>query len=296
MSSFRPLCAWLGLLMLAAPLLVSAQGSAGLAPPGDDIQWMLALSALRDEDAYEQALASFHLGIRERTWFSVTAGQSRAPSTEPDVRAGLAAIGIEHDFGSIGLGLSVEDWGDANNLESRDWRGEIFFGDDRYRVALLRETRAIDIYYSGGGILIPTDLRRASIDADALGVNWRVRAAPRWRLYGTWMDYDYPRRIALVPRIDRLDFLSTSAVTLAYGFVDRYGTIGVEHTLGQKLIEFDWSQDRATIGGGRVESFAASVLWPVARRMDLEFRLGSSRADGFGSRLYGGLTLLIYGG
>lgn len=257
---------------------------------------MLALSAQRDDDAYEQAIASFHLGVTENTWLSLTAGRSRAPSTEPDVSASLSAIGLEHDFGRIGFSVSFEDWGDAGNLESRDWHGEVFFGDERYRVALMRETRAIDIYYSGGGILLPTDLRRAEIDADALGVDWRFRLTPGWRTYGTWMSYDYPRRLALVPRVDRLNLLSTSAVTLAYGFVDRYGTVGFEHTLGQKLVNLDLSRDRSTIGRDRVDSIGASVLWPAAPRVDLEFRLGSSRADNFGSTLYGGLTVLVYGG
>jgi hypothetical protein len=99
-------------------------------------------------------------------------------------------------------------------------------------------------------------------------------------MYGSWADYDYPRRVALVPRVDRLNWLSTSAVTLAYGFIDSYGTIGVEHTLGRKLIDFDWSRDQSTLGGERLESFAGSVLWPVGRRMDLEFRLGQSRSGG----------------
>jgi hypothetical protein len=70
----------------------------------------------------------------------------------------------------------------------------------------------------------------------------------------------------------------------------------VEYSLGLKLINIDYGQDRSTIDGGKLRSIAASILWPVAPRMDLEFRLGSSRADGFSSTLFGGLTLLIYGG
>ena len=40
--------------------------------------------------------------------------------------------------------------------------------------------------------------------------------APRWRLYGSWMEYDYPPRIRLIPLADNLNRLSDSAVTLAY--------------------------------------------------------------------------------
>jgi hypothetical protein len=294
MYSFRA-----SLLLIALPLApgaLFAQGGSSLPSSGDELAWVVILSALKDEESYEHSLVSFLLALNDDTWLSMSAGRSRAPSIERDVRASLTSLGIDHDFGPIGLALSAEQWGDSNNLESRDWRGEIFFGSERYRIALVREDRAIDIFFSGQGAPIATDLRSVGIDADGVGLNWRFELAPNWQTYGSWMDYDYPRGIRLVPRAERLDLLSTSAVTLAYSFIDRYETIGFEHSMGLKLINFDYSRDRSTIDGEKLKSIGASVLWPVAPRMDLEFQIGSSRADGFGSSVYGGLTLLFYGG
>ena len=258
--------------------------------------WALILSTSKDEESYENLFASFNLALLDETWISLTAGRSRAPSTEQDVRANLIELGIDHNFGPVGIGFSAERWGDANNLESSDRQVEIFFAGDRYRLALVREDRDIDIYFSGAGAPILTDLRRVGIDADAVGLNWRYRFAPNWQTYGSWMDYDYPRGVRLLPRIDRLNLLSTSAVTLAHSFIEQYQTVGLERSLGLKLINFDYSQDRSSIDGERLKSIGASILWPVAPRMDLEFRIGNSRASGFGSTTYGGLTLLIYGG
>lgn len=286
-------------LLLALSLVAGvacAQGGSGLSSTAASRDWALILSTSKDEESYENLFASFNLALQDDTWLSLTAGRSRAPSTEQDVRASLFEIGLDHDFGPVGLGLSAERWGDADNLESRDWRGEIFFGSDRYRLALVRAVRDIDIFFSGVGAPVATDLRRVGIDADGVGLNWRFRLAQNWRTYGAWMEYDYPRGVRLVPRADRLNLLSTSAVTLAYSFIEQYRTIGLERSLGLKLINFDYSQDRSTIDGARLKSIGASVLWPVAPRMDLEFRLGSARAGGFGSTAYGGLTLLIYGG
>lgn len=274
----------------------SAQDAPVLEAAGDSPEWMLAVSAVTDERSYEHSSAGFFLAFRDATWLSLAAGRSRAPSADGDIRASLVSLGVEHDFGPVGFGLAAERWGDANDLESRDWQGELFFDDERYRVALAYERRAIDIYFSGAGLApIGTDLRRASIDADGIGIDWRVRIAPAWRTYGSWMDYDYPFRVRLV-RADRLGLLSSSTVTLAYSFVDRYETIGFERSLERMLVNFDFSHDRSAIDGTGLRSVAASVLWPVADRMDLEFRLGSSRLDGFGATLYGGLTLLVYGG
>lgn len=286
---------WLFGLSLAGG---AACAQSGVAQPtsGADNGWVVILSALQDEESYEHTLAGFHFAFQDETWVSVTAGRSHAPSTEQDVRAELFALSVDHNFGPIGFALSAEQWGDGNNLESRDWRGEIFFDRDRYRFAVVHEQREIDIFFSGTGAPLPGDLRRAGIDADGLGFSWRFRLTPDWQTYGSLMDYDYPRGIRLIPRADRLNLLSASAVTLAYSFIDRYETVGLEYSFGDKLINFDYGQDRSTIDGEKLRSIGASLLWPVAPRMDLEFRLGSSRSDGFGRTVFGGLTLLIYGG
>jgi hypothetical protein len=258
--------------------------------------WMLMLSGVRDENSYEHALASFNLGVAEGTWLSMTAGASSAPSLETDVSARMASLGIEHDFGPIGLALTGERWGDTDNLESRDWRGEVFVAREDFRFALTLERRAIDIFFSGFGAPILSDLRRVRIDVDGSGISGRLKLSPQWRIYGSWMEYDYPRGMRLVPRADRLNLLSTSAVTLAYSFVDQYARFGVERAFGEKLLNIDFGQDRSTIDDSRLKSISASVLLPVARRLDLELQLGTSRVDGGSSGLYGGLSLLIYGG
>jgi hypothetical protein len=262
----------------------------------DDAPWLLSLSALRDENAYEHAVASFHLGVGADTWVAVTAGSSHAPSIENDVRARLLAADVEHDFGPVGMALGVESWGDADNLEAQDLRGELFFSGDRYRFALLLEQRDIDIYFSGSGAPRVTDLRRIGVDADALGLSVRYRLSPYWQVYGAWMDYDYPSRMQVVPRADRLKLLSASAVTLAYSFVDRYVTFGVERGFGRTLLNIDVGRDRSAIDRSELTSLSASVLFPLAARLDLEFTIGSSRLDGGSSSQYGGLSLLIYGG
>jgi hypothetical protein len=225
---------------------------------------------------------------------SLTAGSSRAPSTDSEVKAGLLSGGIEHNFGPVGIAVAAESWGDEDDLESEDWREEIFVANERFRVALLLEQRDIDIYFSGGPLL--PGLRRAAIEADGIGLGGRIRVAPRWRLYGSWMDYDYPPGLRLIPRADNLNLLSTSAVTLAYSLVDQFSRVGIERTFGLKLFNFDLGSDRSAIDGLELRSASASVLWPVGTRMDLEVHLGANRVEGFGSSLYGGVSLIIYGG
>lgn len=280
-------------LVLGAPV---GRAQAPTTPAADGRPWLLALSALTDENDYEHALGSFHLGLGEATWLSLTAGASLAPSIVSEVHAGLAAIGIEHDFGPVGVALTYEDWGDDGNLETRDWHGELFLRGDDYRIGLLLEQREIDIWFTGLSGPLGRDIRRIRLDADGIGLTGRYRISRDWQVYGAFMDFDYPPRLRVVPRADRLNLLSNSAVTLAYSFVDRYASVGVERAIGPTLLNLTLGRDRSAIDDEVLESFSASVLWPVALRFDLEFTLGSSRSSGSGSSLFGGLTLLIYGG
>jgi hypothetical protein len=276
-------------LLVTSPLL--AQTGTPAAAGGSP--WLLLLALQSDEDAYQNLSAIFHLGLADATWLSLAAGTSKAPDTEPDIRAGRAGIGIEHDFGPVGLRVNAERWGDSGNLETRDWLGELFLRRDRYRLGISYIRREIDIYFSGETLL--RDLRRAELDATGLGLSGRLRVAPRWQLYGSWADYDYPRRVRVVPRADRLNLLSASAITLAYSLIDQYSSVGIERDFGAALVNLDLGRDRSAIDGIVVRSVSMSVLWPVARRLDLEFTLGQSRSASYGSNLYGGLSFLIYG-
>lgn len=304
---FRSSCAALLAILLASPALAQEVAGAGAgvsaatnpatssASSADGKPWLLVLAALTDENSYDNALASFHIGLGSATWLSATAGASRAPSTEADVRADLLAIGVEHDFGPIGVGLTAERWGDDGDLETEDWMGEVFYRNDRLRVGLLLERRDVEVYFAGSAPPVLAS-RQAGIDADAIGVGGRIRLTPRWRLYGSWMDYDYSPRLRLIPVADRLNLLGPSALTLALSFVDEYSRVGIERAFGLKLVNFDFGSDRSAIDDSRLKSVSGAVLWPVSARMDLELRVGSSRVDAYESSFYGGLTLLIYGG
>ena len=282
------------LLVALLPATVLAQGGGVPAASDERKIWMLVLAALVDEESYENLFAGFHIGLTDATWLSLSAGKSRAPSSVTDTSAGLLTAGIEHNFGPIGLALATDRWGDEDALESEDWREEIFFANERFRVALLLEQRDVDIFFSGG-ILQPGP-RKLAIDADGMGLGGHVRVAPRWRLYGSWMEYDYPAAIQLIPRAENLGRLSDSTVTLAYSLVESFSRLGIERAFGAKLVNLDFGSDRSAVDGSDLDSVSAGVLWPVGRRLDLEVHVGTVRTEGFDSSLYGGLSLIVYGG
>ena len=87
------------------------------------------------------------------------------------------------------------------------------------------------------------------------------------RPYGSWMDYDFPRGVRVVPRADRLNLLSVSTVTLAYGLEDRSASFGVERTLGRMLLDIDLGHDRSAIAPDQIQGI------PIHHFQGIRFQL-----------------------
>jgi len=257
-------------------------------------RWVVGLSGQFDDDSNDALLTTLDLGIRDATWLSFAAGRSRAKG--PGVVADVLEAGVDHRFGLVGMSFSLERWGDSGDLETTDVVGSIYFQGERFRIGIEREERDIDVYYTLPPIFDRPDVLTAALSSNGTGVALRIGLAERWQLYGSWMDYDYSRNLALLPRIASLNLLSSSALTLANSFLGESAAAGLEWTWGERLLNFSVSRDESAIDGSRFRSFDAAFLFPVGLRMDLEINLGRMEADVASSELYGGVLLLIYGG
>lgn len=216
--------AWLVLAVLAA-IQPSDAGLAQTAPPaaagdGTARPWLLAVGAQRDEEANSSLLASISVPATEKTWFSASAGRSRATEGGADVLADLLELGVDHRFGLVGLSVAGQRWGDAGSLESSDWSGTVYFRTDRLRIGIELERRDIDVHFRVTDLLGRVHLRKASLEADGRGLSLMASATETLRFYAYAMDWDYSRNLRVLPLIERLNLLSTSALTLANGFVE----------------------------------------------------------------------------
>jgi hypothetical protein len=155
------------------------------------------------------------------------------------------------------------------------------------------ETRDIDIPFTLTGPLGNTLRRTAEVSADSYGVDLRLTLAQRWRLFLAAAEYDYDRNLNVIPRIDRLNLLSASTLTLANSFIDDERWLGIEGDLGRTLLNLRFATDRSAIDDSQLETVDIALLMPIHLRMDLEVNLGHGRSE-FGSGSYAGLMLLIY--
>ena len=284
-------------LAVAAPLIPALAAAQPAAAP-DDVKgaWMLGIGAQVDEDSNDGVLGTFNVGVGRTTWLTFAAGRSSSPAERADIEADALVIGVDHRFAKVGFTLEAEEWGDSGALESQDFAGSVYFDRETWRIAFGYETRDIDIPFTVTGPLGNTIQRTVQTGAESYTLDARVALGERWRLYLGLAEYDYERNLRVLPRIDSLNLLSTSTLTLANSFIDHERSIGAEREIGRTLLSMRFAWDRSAIDDSKFETYDLAVLVPLGARVDLEINVGSGRSEFFDAGYYGGLLLLVYGG
>jgi hypothetical protein len=241
----------------------------------------------------QSRIRPFSWGVRPTTWLSFSTGRSTSADDFADVAAETLVDTVDHRFDTVGFNLGFERWGDPAALETTDLLGSVYFVRERWRLALGYENRDIEIPFTLSGPLGNTLHRTAEVAADSYRVDLRLSVAQNWRLFLGAAEYDYERNLSVLPRIDRLNLLSASTLTLANSFIDDQRSLGFENDLGRTLLNVRFATDRSAIDGSKFETVDVALLMPIGLRMDLEVNLGRGRSE-FGSGSYAGLMLLIY--
>jgi hypothetical protein len=256
---------------------------------------MLGLGGQVDEHGNDGLMGTINVGVARSTWLSFAAGRSTSPADQADIEADTLVLGLDHRFDLVGFTLEAERWGDSGVLETEDLAGSVYFANERWRVALGYETRDIEIPFTLTGPFGGMLQRTAEVGGDSYAVNARFGLGERWRIYLGLAEYDYERDLALLPRIDALNLLSASTLTLANSFLERERSLGVERVMGRGLLTFGYTTDRSAVDGSELETFDVAALVPLGTRVDLEINLGHGRSDFFDAGTYAGLLFLVYG-
>lgn len=282
---------------LALSAALAAAAAHGQSIPAGDARgaWMLGLGAQVDEDDADAVLGTLYVGVGPTTWLTFGAGRSSSPADRADIEADTLLIGVDHRFDTVGFTLEAERWGDSGVLETTDLEASIYFENERWRVGVAYETRDIEIPFTLIGPLGGTLHRTADVSADGVTVSARVGIGDAWNLYLGLTKHDYERDLHVLPRIQSLNLLSASTLTLANSFLDRERSLAVERELGLTTLNVRVATDRSAIDDSKLETVEAAVLFPVGARVDLEVSVGRGRSDFFDAGVFGGLTFLLYG-
>ena len=282
---------------LAATAAFAAAQAVAQFSPTEDARgaWMLGLGAEVDEDESDSVLATMYVGVGSSTWLTFVAGQSSSPADRADIEADTLALGVDHRFQKVGFTLEAERWGDSGALETQDLGGSVYFDRDRWRIGLALRTRDIEIPFTVTGPLGGTLHRTVQVGAQTVALDARVALGEHSRLYVGLVEHDYERNLNVLPRIDRLNLLSASTMTLANGFLDQERYIAFEREFGRVSLNVRAATDTSAIDASKFDTLDAAVLFPIASRVDLEVNVGNGRSELFDAGAYGGLLFLIYG-
>jgi hypothetical protein len=282
---------------LAATAALAAAQAVAQSSPTDDARgaWMLGLGAEVDEQESDSVLANLYVGVGSSTWLTVVAGRSSSPADRANIEADTLGVGVDHRFEKVGFTLEAERWGDSGVLETQDLGGSVYFDRDGWRIGFGYETRDIEIPFTLTGPLGGTLRRTAQVGADSISVDARVALGERWKLYLGLAEHDYERTLNVLPRIDSLNLLSASTLTLANSFLDHERYVAFERAFGQVSLNVRAATDRSAIDDSKFDTVEAAVLFPIGSRVDLEVNVGNGRSELFDAGSYGGLLFLIYG-
>ena len=232
-------------------------------------------------------------GLTKKTWLS--AAVSRNTVDRPDstgIDSWYANIGIDHWFEPVGVRLGLSYWGDQDTLDSTDYRGSLYWRNDRFSIAANYEFRDFEIDLPPNDFFVA---RTASFDADGIGLTTRIDITDTVDFGVSGMDYDYSVNLRLDDNSRLLQFLAFSRLSLINSLVDyrAYATFGVD--VGNRRWELDFGKWKGEVDGGTTTSTTLRFLNPLGDAADIEFALGYDDSDIYGDVTFFSVFLYFYG-
>jgi len=276
----------IALSLMLLPTFAAAQGH----------PWAIGIGAQMDAEGSSSTVASFDIAATESTWLRASGALGNSPNDRGDIKTRTLSAGIDQSFGSFGLTLDLQRWGDPDLVESDDVKGSVYFRGDVFTATLLAEHRELDVTFSITGPGGDFFSRTVGFSGDGWGLRVSAKPNEKWRFFAGGRKYDYSVNLAALPRIQIVDFLFSSTLTLANSLLDYEVSAGFERSFGDRSLSLTIARDRSAVDRTFLKSLDIGFLFPVGKRVDLEFSLGASDSQDFGSETFAGIYLFFYGG
>jgi len=201
-------------------------------------------------------------------------------------------LGIDHWFEPVGVRLGFAYWGDSDILDSRDWRGSLYWRTERMTLAGDYEYRDFRFTIPASG-MFPG--RKFEFDANGVGLTTRFDLTDSLSLSLSGMGYDYSVNLRLDDNRDILDFLSVSRLSLINSLVDyrAFATLGLD--VDERRWQFEAGTWRGAVDGGTTNSVTLRFMTPLGERNDIEFGLGVDDSEFYGTVSFFSVFLYFYG-
>lgn len=279
---------------LVAAFLAPLVPAVAAAAPGFDLQ----VGAFVDD----QDGISYDLNARFRPSDSLTlslgAGRSSSSLATTEFNGTSVHGGADLRRGRFGVGLSASNWEDSDQFGSQVLGGRfsVTFAES-FDVALVAESRQLDVTYTTTGLLGRTVAQDVRFDGVGLGaeLGWAGNA---WGGYLRGVSYDYDSqldraisasRAPATRAFPRVAALVNSVLTRTAGAIDYQASLGVDRAFSRAGLGADLTLSSDTISGADSASLSLSWRYDLTTRLGIDATLGMTETDGFDSIGFAGV-------
>lgn len=246
------------------------------------------------DNADGRAVTAFgDFGVGENTWLSAAAGMSRTESAFGGFEPVFGDLGIDHWFKPLGVRVAAGYWGDSELLDSADVRGAVYYRDENASLSLDYEHRQFDFIFR---TLLLDEQREVEFFANGWGMSTRFTMSDNISVFLNGMQYEYSRDISIEPRVDLLNILSFSRLSVMNSLLDYRVSGGFEYRFGLKSVDVAAASWKTAVDQGRVDSYSIGLLMPLTDRTDIELRFGYDTSEVYGEALVLSAYLYYFGG
>jgi hypothetical protein len=234
------------------------------------------------------------IGVSEKTRLFATLGKSSVElGREIDLETSYGDIGLDHWFDPVGVRMQVAYWGDNDFLDSIDWRGGLYWRNDRITLSGDLEYRDFEFNIFGNDAVPGRNVR---FHAEGAGLSARFQLNDALSLNVMGIDYRYNVDLNRGGNRDIMDFLSVSRLSLINSLIDYRAGAGLGLDIGEQRWDLDYRTWKAEVDGSITHSATLNLITPIGRRADIQFGLGVDDSDTYGSITFFTVQLFFYGG
>lgn len=244
------------------------------------------------EDGMAGSLSG-EIAVAENTWLSAVFAKTTVDlPRDISIDTVYADIGVDHWFNPVGIRATVAYWGDEDILDSIDYRGSLFWRNDKFSISGNYEYRDFSFDVFRGDLRPGQDIE---FHSNGLGLSARFDLSDTVDLSFSVIDYDYNVNLRLDPNRPILDYLSVSRLSLINSLVDYRARVGLGVDVGKRRWSLDLATWKGEVDGRRTRSATVRFVTPLGERSDIDFGLGVDDSDGYGSATVFSFYLYFYG-
>lgn len=234
------------------------------------------------------------IGLSEKTRLSAALGKSSVELPRGiDLDTSYGDIGLDYWFDPVGIRMEVAYWGDNDFLDSIDWRGGLYWRNDKVTVSGNLEYRDFEFDIFGNDAVPGRNVR---FHAKGAGLSARFQLNDALSLNVMGIDYRYNVNLNRGGNRDIMDFLSVSRLSLINSLIDYRAGGGLGLDIGEQRWDLDYRTWKAEVDGSITHSATLNLTTPIGQRGDIQFGLGVDDSDTYGSITFFTVQLFFYGG